>query len=158
MYFLTVAKFEKVLENGSQRKVSEQYLVDAMSCTEAEARTLEELKPFVSGELEVTSTKQMAYSEIFFNENGDRYWECKIDFITLDETSGVEKKTRCKMLVQASNIKEAMDNLNEGMKGTLDDYWIAGINETKIMDVYTVDLEFKEKPKEDGFNLGEGEK
>lgn len=141
MYFLTVAKFEKVLESGMQKKVSEQYLVDAMSCTEAEARTIEEVKPFVTGELEVTSAKQMNYTELFFNENGDRYWECKVDFITLDEKSGAEKKTRTKMLVQASNIDDAKNNLNEGMKGTMADYWISGITETKIMDVFLVDLE-----------------
>lgn len=141
MYFLTVAKFEKVLESGMQKKVSEQYLVDAMSCTEAEARTIDEVKPFVSGDLEVTSAKQMNYTELFFNEDGDRYWECKVDYITLDEKTGSEKKTRTKMLVQASNIDEAKKNLEEGMKGTLADYWISGINETKIMDVFLVDLE-----------------
>lgn len=140
MYFLTVAKFEKMLESGMIKKVSEQYLVDAMSCTEAEARTCEEIQPFISGEFSVTSAKQMDYSEIFFSEDGDRFWECKVHFITLDEKSGAEKRLKHKFLVQATTLDEAKNNLDEGMKGTLSDYWVAGINETKIMDVFTVDL------------------
>ena len=119
-----------------QKKVVEYYLVDALSFTECEARTIEEIKPFVSGEFQIVSIKKENLSEIFFNENGDRFYKAKVNFITLDEKSGAEKKTAAYMLMQASNIEEAKNVLTEGMKGTLADYVIESIKETKIMDVY----------------------
>ena len=127
---------KKTLESGMQKKVVEYYLVDALSFTECEARTIEEIKPFVSGEFQIVSIKKENLSEIFFNENGDRFYKAKVNFITLDEKSGAEKKTAAYMLMQASNIEEAKNVLTEGMKGTLADYVIESIKETKIMDVY----------------------
>lgn len=135
-WFLSGVKYEKTLENGMQKKVVEYYLVDALSFTECEARTIEEIKPFVSGEFQIVSIKKENLSEIFFNENGDRFYKAKVNFITLDEKSGAEKKTAAYMLMQASNIEEAKNVLTEGMKGTLADYVIESIKETKIMDVY----------------------
>lgn len=134
MWFLTTASFEKVLESGVEKKVNEKYLVDALSCTEAEARTMEHLKPFVSGDLKITSTKEESYYELFLGD-GDYFYDVKVDFITLDEKTSKEKKKRCKMLVQAANLEEALAKHKEGMKGTLADFWLAGIDETKIMEV-----------------------
>ena len=127
---------EKMMENGMQKKVTEPYLVDALSFTEAEARIIEEMKPYVSGELIVVDIKRARIAELFFNENGDRYYKVKVFFISLDETSGTEKKTAAQMLVQASDIKEAIAVLENGMKGMLADYVIASISETQIMDVF----------------------
>lgn len=135
-WFLSGVKYEKTLESGMQKKVVEYYLVDALSFTECEARTIEEIKPFVSGEFQIVSIKKENLSEIFFNENGDRFYKAKVNFITLDEKYGAEKKTAAYMLMQASNIEEAKNVLTEGMKGTLADYVIESIKETKIMDVY----------------------
>lgn len=70
-WFLSGVKYEKTLESGMQKKVVEYYLVDALSFTECEARTIEEIKPFVSGEFQIVSIKKENLSEIFFNENGD---------------------------------------------------------------------------------------
>jgi len=127
---------EKMMENGIQKKVTESYLVDALSFTEAEARIIEEMKPFVSGEFIVADIKRARIAESFFNENGDRYYKVKVFYITLDETSGTEKKTAMQMLAQASDIKEAIAVLENGMKGTLSDYVIASVSETQIMDVF----------------------
>jgi len=127
---------EKMMENGMQKKVTEPYLVDALSFTEAEARIIEEMKPYVSGELIVVDIKRARIAELFFNENGDRYYKVKVFFISLDETSGTEKKTAAQILVQASDIKEAIAVLENGMKGMLADYVIASISETQIMDVF----------------------
>jgi hypothetical protein len=118
------------------KKVTEPYLVDALSFTEAEARIIEEMKPFVSGEFIVTDIKRARIAELFFNANGDRYYRFKVLFITLDETSGAEKRTAVQMLAQASDIKEAIAVLENGMKGTMADYAIASISETQIMDVF----------------------
>lgn len=138
-WFLCKVSYEKILENGMQKKVTEPYLVDALSFTEAEARIIEEMSPFITGEFIVSAVGRAKLSEVFFNEDGDRYYKVKIYFITLDEKSGIEKKTAAQMLVQASNLKEAITVLEEGMKGTLADYTIASIAETQIMDVYPFD-------------------
>lgn len=138
MWYLTTASYEKVIENGMQKKVSEKYLVDAMSCTEAEARMIEHLKPFVSGELKVISTKEETYTELFIGD-GDYFFDVKVDFITLDEKTSKEKKHRSKMLVQAENLESALKVHNEKMKGTLADYWLAGIDENKIIEVLLYD-------------------
>ena len=92
-------KFEKVLENGVQKKVTEVYLVDAMSFTEAENRIIEEMTPYISGEFEVTAVKKDRISEMFIDPEGDKWYRCKVMFITLDEKSGAEKKSASIMLV-----------------------------------------------------------
>lgn len=135
-WFECKVSYDKVLENGMQKKVTEPYLVDAMSFTEAEARIIEEIKPYISGEFTITDIKRAKLSELFFNDNGDRFFKAKVMFITLDEKSGTEKKTAVQMLAQASDIKEALKVVEKGMEGTLADYAIASLAETTIMDVF----------------------
>lgn len=135
-WFECKVSFEKVMENGIQKRTTESYLVDALSFTEAEARIIEEMRPFISGEFTVSAVGRKKLSEIFFNENGDRFYKIKVYFITLDEKSGAEKKTAVQMLAQASNLKEAISVLEDGMKGTLTDYTIASVTEAQIMDIF----------------------
>ncbi|MDD4516092.1 DUF4494 domain-containing protein [Massilibacteroides sp.] len=142
-WFECKVTYEKVLENGMQKKVTEPYLVDALSFTEAEARIIEEIRPFISGEFTVTGIKRARLSELFFNENGDRFYRIKVYFITLDEKSGAEKKTAAQMLAQASTLKEAIAVLEDGMKGTMADYVIASVAETMLIDVYPYSAEAK---------------
>jgi len=132
-----------MMENGVQKKVTEPYLVDALSFTEAEARIIEEMKPYISGEFMVADIKRARLAELFFNESGDRYYKFKVFYVTLDEESGTEKKTALQMLAQASDIKEAIAVLENGMKGSSADYVIASVSETMIMDVFP----FSPKPK-----------
>lgn len=146
-WFECKVSFEKVLENGMQKKVTEPYLVDALSFTEAEARIIEEIRPFISGEFTVTDIKRARLSELFFNENGDRFYRIKVYFITLDEKSGAEKKTAAQMLAQASTLKEAIAVLEEGMKGTMADYTIASVSETMLMDVFPYSADGDRTPK-----------
>lgn len=134
-WFLSKVTYDKVLENGFQKKVTEQYLVDALSFTEAEARTIEEMKPFITGEFTVSAVGRARLSESFLGE-GDRYYKAKLNFITLDEKSGQEKKTAVYVLVQADNFEQSLKKLNEGMKGTISDYEIVSITETAILDVF----------------------
>ena len=135
-YFLIGIKLEKVAEEGKIVKVSEGYLIDALSFTEAEARIIEEMKPFISGEFQVANIKRARIGEMFFNENGDKWYRSKVNFITLDEEKGVEKRTGVTMMVQASDIKEALEGITEGMKGSMADYEIHSVAETPIMDIY----------------------
>lgn len=135
-YIETKVSYDKILENGVNKRVSEPYLVDALSFTEAEARITEEVSPFISGEFSVSAVKKSNISELFFDSTGDRWYKVKVVFITLDEKSGAEKHKATYILVQASSFKDAYDNFVEGMKGTIADYEIAAITETAIMDVY----------------------
>lgn len=136
IWFECKAKYEKMQENGSVAKVNEPYLVDALTFTEAESRFIEELKPYISGEFSVSAVKKTKISEIFYDDSGDRYYMVKVNFITLDEKSAMEKKSSNFILVQASSFKQAYDNFEQGMKGTLADYEIASISETMLMDVF----------------------
>jgi hypothetical protein len=140
-WFECKVSYEKMMENGVQKKVTEPYLVDALSFTEAEARITEEIKPYITGEFLIADIKRARLAELFFNENGDRYYKIKVFFITLDEKSGAEKKTAVQMLAQASDIKDAIAVLEEGMKGTMADYTIASVSETMIMDVFPFSAE-----------------
>lgn len=140
MYIETKIKYEKVQENGLVKKVTEHFLVDALSFTEAEARIIEEMTPFISGEFTVSAVKKSRIGEIFFDNAGDRYYQVKAAFISFDEKTGAEKRSNSVFLVQAVNFTDALDNFNAGMRGTLGDFVIVSIAETKILDVYRANL------------------
>ena len=135
-WFECKIKYEKTAEEGKIVKVSEAYLVDAMSFAEAEERINKEMEPFISGEFSVATIRKARINEMFENETGDKWYRCKVMFITLDEEKGIEKKIATTMMVQANNIKEAWDGLQEGMKGSMADYTVAAITETTIIDIY----------------------
>ena len=142
-WFECKIRYERVMENGMNKKVTEPYLVDALSFTEAEARIIEEMTPFISGEFTISDIKRANYSELFPSdeESADRWFKCKLIFITLDDKSGAEKKTSTQVLVQAADLRDAVKKLDEGMKGTMADYQIASVAETAIMDVYPYSAE-----------------
>ena len=144
-WFQVKATYEKMLENGMQKKVTESFLLDSLSFTEAETRAVEELKPYISGEFTIADIKRAKLSELFFNDNGDRFFKAKVMFISLDEKSGTEKKTAVQMLAQASSLREALQVVNKGMEGTLADYFIASLSETAIMDVFPYSEDEKKK-------------
>mgnify|MGYP001186274440 CR=1 FL=1 len=137
-WFECKVRYERMAKNGVNKKVTEPYVFDALSFTEAEARIIEEVTPYITGEFTVTDIKRAKYSEIFFcdEESADRWFKCKVTFITLDEKSGAEKRSSTNMLVQAANLRDAIDELDKGMEGCLADYEISGVTETLIMDVY----------------------
>ena len=147
-WFLCKVKYEKTMENGQNKKVTEPYLVDALSHTEAEARITEEMKPYISGEFTIAGIVPAKYSELFFadEEAADRWFKCKLAFLTLDEKSGAEKRTMTNVLVQAADLRDAVKKLDEGMKGSMADYLILSVAETPIMDVYPYVAEPEVKP------------
>lgn len=139
-WFECKVKYDKLAENGQQKTVTEPYLVDALSFTEAEARIIEEITPFISGDFKVTAVKRTNTTEIFWDEEGDRWYRVKVNFVTIDEKTAVEKKTANYIMVQAADFKKAFDNFMAGMKGTMSDFEVASITETAIMDVYQANL------------------
>lgn len=134
-WFECKVKYYKVFENGLEKKVSEWYLVDAETCTEAEARIVEDFSTSMS--VEVKDIRSAAYNEAFLGE-GEKFYKVKLSFITLDEKSGAEKQTNSYTLVQADDLREAIKNLDEQMKGTICDYRILSVQETSIIDVIKV--------------------
>lgn len=135
-WFQCKVKYERNVDDGSIAKVSETYLIDALSFTEAEERINEEMKPYISGDFMVTDIKRAKIYELFENESGDRWYRSKVNFVSLDEEKGIEKRIATTMYAQASTLKEAVDVIDKGMKGTLADYEIASVVETDVMDIF----------------------
>lgn len=131
-------KYDKVMEDGKNKKVVEQYLVDGLNFSEAENRIIEEMKPFITGEFTVQAIKRANYSELFPCEdlNSDKWFCVKLYFITLDEKSGKEKKSLFSVLTQAESVEDAKNKTDQGMKDSMQSYEIKSISETEIVDVY----------------------
>ncbi|WP_010521991.1 DUF4494 domain-containing protein [Aquimarina agarivorans] len=129
-------KYRKTVESGEQKVVTEAYLLDAISYTEAEARINEEMSAYIGEEFKITNIKVANYSEIHPVENSDRWFKSKVSLIAFDEESGKERKSNIYILVQANDLKEAFDNTNAAMKGTTGDYTIPAIAESPILDVF----------------------
>ena len=138
-WFECKVKFDKMMDDGILKTVTEAYLVDALSFTEAEARITEEMQPYISGDFSVSAVRRVNLSDIFYNEGGDRWYKVKTNFITIDEKTAVEKRTASFQMVQACDFSQALSVFMDGMKGTLADFEIASIAETMIMDVYATD-------------------
>ena len=136
-WFFVTVKYHKVNEAGKTVAASEHYLVDALSFTEAEARIVEEMKPFISGDFTVSAVKRARIAELLPDDapEADRWWRCRLAFTTLNEKTGLEKRTFSTMLVQAASLDGALASLRHGMN-LLADYEVTAIAETAIMDVY----------------------
>jgi hypothetical protein len=135
-WFECKVRYEKNGEDGLPKKVTEPYLVDALSFTEAEARIIKEIQPYVSGEFTVSNIKRERITELFENPAGDRWYRCKVNLISLDEEKGVEKKKAVTMMSQAADLSGALALLTEKIGTFLSDWEVASITETAIMDIY----------------------
>ena len=120
------------------KKVTEEYVVDAMSHTAAEERITDEMKTFVSGEFDVKSIVPAPFREIFFSDDteDDKWYQVKLDFISFDENTDKEKRSKVTYLVQAGSVNRAVKNVDEVMGGTMIDYEIVSVNSTKFWDVF----------------------
>lgn len=143
-------RYERQMEDGIQKMVTETYVVDAFTFGEAEEAITKEMTAFVSGEFNVKNITPANYGEIFFsdNANDDKWYKAKLTFITIDEKTGKEKRTNTNYLVQAGSFNAAVKNVEQVMGTTMVDYVIANMSETKIMDVY----EHQAKTKKDEVN------
>lgn len=135
-YFISTVRYEKLMENGLTKTVNEQYLIDALSFTEAETRTIQWLSHFISGDFVVSQIVKPRITEVFFDQYGDRFYKVKASFIVYDEKTGIEKRSANHYLVQADTFDEANRWFVERMKGTVADYEIQSIAETAIVDYF----------------------
>ena len=133
MYQVKV-KYDKLHENGCVKPVTDVYVVDALSFTEAEARITEYVQPYISGEFTVTDIKRVKYAEVWGNYKGYYWFEAPLEFITMDEKSDREKRTKNRMLVQADTLTEAMQAVADNMRGTMAEYEAVCIKQTPILE------------------------
>lgn len=142
MYWYQVkARYEKVQEDG-QKKVTEDYLVQAASFGEAERVIQEEIAPYASGEFDVVAVARKNYSEVIEcnlgNEIADKWYKCKVNFVTLNERNWKEVKTPKLFLVQSASALTAHKAVDEFMQGSMSDYDVEQVEETKILEVFEV--------------------
>jgi len=137
-WFECKIKYQKQQEDGTQKKVTEQYAVNALSFTEAEKRIMEEMSSYISGAFEVSDIKKARYKEVVFDDadSSDKWYKVKVQYITIDERTAKEKLSNVYYLVNASTSKVALNNTIEYLGQGMADYNIASVVETKIFDVY----------------------
>ena len=148
IWFEAKVRYDKAMEDGCLKKVTETYVIDALSFGEAENRILEKMGSYVSGEIDVCALKIAPYKEIFFADSNmaDRWYVAKLAFITIDEKTDKQKKTRVCYLVNAGNINAAIKNIEEVMAGTMIDYDTLNVSETQILDVFEYKPKGENKP------------
>ncbi len=144
-WFEVKVKYVKVDQDGRERKVGEVYLIDAVSFTDAEARTIEQMQQIIRGEFHIDNIKKSNIIEIFPHENGEYWYKARIAIVTIDEKAGKEKKINNHFLVAADDFKEAFKRLEEGLSYILVPYQTNSMALSTIVDVFPY---FKEEQQE----------
>lgn len=149
-YIECKVRYQKTMEDGTEKMVNEPYLVDALSFTEAESRITDEMSVYISGEFRVDAVKKCNASEVLFSDvdDDDKWYKAKLQFITIDEKTEKEKRSNTTYLVQAKSLARALRYVDEFMGKTMIDYDIVGLNETKIMDVFKYEPNTEEEKKD----------
>ena len=137
-FFEVKIQYQKMQEDGKEKKVTEQYVVEALSFTEAEARIIEEMTPYISGEFDVVSEKIAPYNEILISDriNDDKWFISKVSLITLDEKTAKEKKTSQRLLVQAETSETALEYTKKLFDSSMTDYTIDAVQDTPTIEVF----------------------
>ena len=137
-WFEGKVKYMRVGENGRERKVTEAYLLDAMSYTEAENRIMKEMESIVSGDFYISGLKKSNITEIVpsEDENDDRWYKAKVGIIDADEVSGKEKSSFQYYLVAAADTNRALENLEKALSTFVVPWEVSGITDTKFVDVF----------------------
>jgi len=137
-WFETIVRYDKMMESGEMKKVNETYVVDAITFGEAEGNIAGVLASYTSGDFDIKNINPAPYSEIFFSDKDtdDKYYRVKLAFITIDEKTQKEKKSKVTYLVQAGSLEQARKNTEDVMNGIMIDYEFVSVTETKILDVF----------------------
>lgn len=130
-------RYTKTNEEGNDKRVSEKYVVAADSYAAAETKTLEWLADYACVDLEITGMARPAFREVFFSDSAqdDKFYTARLCFVTVDERTGKEKKSKVTYLVQAGSLNGAVKNIDEAMKGTQSDYVSVSVSESSVIDV-----------------------
>lgn len=147
-WFECKVRLERTIEEGKRKRVTETYLVNAINCTEAETRVVRELAPQSVEPPVVTNLKRANYAEMFTaGMDADRWYKVKCLFVSIDER-GQEKRTPNLMLVQATDLEDAVARFNQGMKDSMATYELHTVQESGITDVFPYVAEVARKTAE----------
>lgn len=135
-WFECKVKYVKISESGKEQNVTENFLLDAVSFTDAETRMIRQMQEMVRGEFTVTDIKKSKIAEVFPYEDGEWWFKATINLVTIDEEAGREKKLRTYYLVLADDIKEALNRLDESLSYLVIPYVISSISVSTIVDVF----------------------
>lgn len=126
--------YDKTQEDGLVKKVKETYAVDAISFAEGENNAVNEMAAYTAGEFEVAKMRKAPYGEIVL-DSGEKYYKVTFEYITIDEVSGKEKRTKAVNLVEAPDVEKALQTFLRDMKGIMGEYEVRSIVLTPIVDV-----------------------
>lgn len=137
-WFTVKVKYTKQLDDGTFKRVSEPYLLAAMTFTDAEARIYEELGALIRGEFLVTGISRTDIHDIFHYEDSDVWYKCKINYESGDggEEGQKAKKVSQNFLISAHSVKEAYERLHESLGGLMIDFQIPNISISPIVDIF----------------------
>lgn len=136
IWFECKVKYVKVTESGKEQTVTENFLLDAVSFTDAETRITRQMREMVKGEFSVTDIKKSRIAEVFPYENGEWWFKATINLVTVDEEAGKEKKLRTQYIIMADDIKEALNRLEESLSFMVVPYVISSLAVSTIVDVF----------------------
>jgi len=143
-WFLCRVKYAKENEQGLLKNVSEQYLVDAVSFTEAEARIYDMLGSTIRGDFQVTNISKSNFIDVFPYDDIDIWHKCKITYVVADADSGKEKKVTQYMLVTAHDVKEAYERIHESLNNMLVSFRVPDVTESPIVEVFPYETDDEE--------------
>lgn len=135
-WFECKVKYQKIDENGRERPVNENFLLDAVSFTDAETRIIAMMQTMVRGEFAVTDIRKSKIAEVFPFEAGEWWYRATINLVAIDEEAGREKKLRSVYLIQADDIREALDRLDESLSFLIVPYVVSSLAVSIIADVF----------------------
>ena len=152
-WFTVKVKYTKQLEDGGFKKVSEPYLLAAMTFTDAEARIYEELGSIIRGEFIVTGISRTEIHDIFMYDDVDTWYKCKVTYENFEIDSDKGKKVSQNFLVSAGSVKEAFERITESLKDMMVDIQIPSIVLSPIVEIFPypedLDREIDRRPLED---------
>lgn len=135
-------KYMKVAGTGNERMATEQFLLDAVSFTDAETRMITQAQQMVrGGEFTVKDIKQSQIAEVFPYENGEWWWKVKVQLVSIDENAGREKKVTDYYLIMADDVNQAVARIDESLEYLVIPYTVVTLNRTNIADVFPYDPE-----------------
>lgn len=152
-WFTVKVKYTKQLDNGALKRVSEPYLLAAMTFTDAEARIYEELGAVIRGEFNVVGITRTEIHDIFMYDDADVWYKCKVRYENIDADTEKSKKVTQNFLVSAGSVKEAFDRIQESLSTLMVDFEIPSITVSPIVEIFPysedLDREISRKPIED---------
>ncbi len=149
-WFESKVKYMKVSESGSETMVTENFLLDAVSYTDAETRIIRQMQQMVrGGEFQIVDIKKSRIAEVFPFENGEWWFKAAINLVTIDEDAGKEKKIKTNYLIMADDIKEALTRLDESLEYLVIPFVVTSLAVSPIVDVFPYNPEEAQIP--DGY-------